>query len=137
MTDVTSESMLLLQPTTTTKHSLFFNTLPPSANTYYRNFHGHMVLSAKGREFKLEMQELCVGKTKIDGLVCVTLNVWFKDKRRRDLDNYFKAVLDAFKNILFEDDCMVAEIHASKVIDCKNQPQPHQEGFEIIVERKN
>lgn len=98
-----------------TEHNLWFNVLPPSANTYYRNFRGHMVLSPKGREFKQEMAKRCAGLQQIRGPVSVSLVLKFADSRRRDLDNYFKAMLDAFKNILFEDDSLVMSIRAVKI----------------------
>lgn len=97
---------------------------PPSTNTYYRNFRGHMVLSKKGREFKKTIAESC-GKlkfTKIKGPIKVDLSIRFGDKRKRDLDNYFKAIFDALKDVLYEDDVMIEEIHATKQIGCKKDP---------------
>jgi len=96
---------------------------PPSANTYYRNFRGHMVLSKQGREFKKQMQEKC-GKLKlgrIKGQVRVNIDMRFKDRRRRDLDNHFKAIFDALKNVLFDDDVEVGEIHSSRTFGCKEK----------------
>lgn len=101
---------------------------PPSANVYYRNFHGRMVLSKEGRAFKDAVRTKCNGCRKILGGVIIAIIFRFKDQRRRDLDNYFKAVIDATKDILFEDDCMVEQIHSKKLTGCSNDF-----GFDMIV----
>jgi len=109
---------------TTKTVGLVFETdeCPPSTNTYYRNFRGHMVLSQQGRCFKKAMAAKCAGMRKILGPIKVRLDLRFKDKRKRDLDNYFKAIFDAFKDVLYEDDVMIQEIHASKTIGCVSDP---------------
>lgn len=103
-----------------TKYVIDIDVDPPSANTYYRNFRGRMVLSPKGRSFKKEMAKRCEGKPKILGPVIVRLKFRFRDKRKRDIDNYFKGILDAFKDRLFEDDSLITEIHATKEIGCNS-----------------
>jgi Holliday junction resolvase RusA-like endonuclease len=97
---------------------------PPSANTYYRNFRGRMVLSKQGREFKKCMHERCSKRQlgRVKGQVRVNIDIRFKDKRHRDLDNHFKAIFDAFKNVLFDDDVEVAEIHSTRTFGCKENP---------------
>jgi crossover junction endodeoxyribonuclease RusA len=111
-----------------TQTSISADVAPPSGNTYYRKFHNHMVLSKKGREFKQNMQQRCKGMPKILGPVALNIKFKFKDARRRDIDNYFKALLDAFKDNLFEDDCMVRELVASKEISCKSG-----DGFDLVI----
>lgn len=101
---------------------------PPSANVYYRNFHGRMVLSKEGRAFRDVVKAKCSGCKKILGTVTIAIIFRFKDQRRRDLDNYFKAVIDATKDILFEDDCMVEQIHSKKLTGCSSDF-----GFDMIV----
>ena len=105
---------------------------PPSANTYYRNFRGRMVLSKQGRDFKKAMQERCskLRLGKIKGQVRVGIDIRFKDKRRRDLDNHFKAIFDAFKNVLFDDDVEVGEIHSTRTFGCKENS-----GFTMEITR--
>ena len=43
----------------------------------------------------------------------------FKDRRKRDCDNYTKSVIDSIKNILFEDDDMIYELIVRKQIGCE------------------
>ena len=92
----------------------------PSNNTYYRNFRGHMTISPKGRSFKQEVSEKCRGCSKVLGPVVLSIEFRFRDKRRRDLDNYFKALFDACKDRLFEDDSEIVAIHSYKRIGCKD-----------------
>jgi crossover junction endodeoxyribonuclease RusA len=105
---------------------------PPSGNTYYRKFHNHMVLSQKGRDFKARMLAKCKGLDKVRGPIALNIRFRFKDARRRDIDNYFKALLDAFKDVLFEDDSMVQEISAVKQISCKSG-----DGFDMVISKIN
>lgn len=92
---------------------------PPSTNTYYRNFRGRMVLSPRGRLFKKEMAAMCEGMKKTEGPVRLRLDLRFRDRRRRDVDNYLKGILDAFKDRLFEDDSVVTEITVTKRSGCR------------------
>ena len=101
----------------------------PSNNTYYRNFRGHMVLSSNGRKFKADIANILVGCRQVKGPVKVKLALRWKDKRKRDLDNYFKAVFDAIKNKLIEDDDTVYELNATK--SCGNKSC--ESGFDIEI----
>lgn len=46
--------------------------------------------------------------------VKVTIHCHYKDKRRRDLDNVLKLILDAFNKILYVDDSLIYELHVYK-----------------------
>ncbi len=110
--------------------SMSFNLTIPSNNTYYRNFRGHMCLSPQGRAFKVEMAELLKNKCpKILGPVKIDLIFRWRDLRDRDIDNYYKATLDALKNKLFEDDCQIYDLRGRKV--CGNKKLKN--GFELLV----
>lgn len=54
----------------------------------------------------------------------VTLNIdlYFGDKRKRDVDNYNKLVLDAGTNILWNDDSQIVELTIRKFY-CKENPR--------------
>lgn len=43
-----------------------------------------------------------------------------------DLDNYAKAVLDAFNGLVYKDDCQIVELHLTKVYDVK-------EGIDCLI----
>jgi len=82
--------------------------LPPSMNTYWRNFRGRTILSKAGRQFKSDVSE-CVIDQKVPKLGISRLKVLIylhpKDRRKIDLDNRLKACLDAMQDAgVFDDD---------------------------------
>ena len=71
---------------------------PPSLNTYWRRSGHHIHISNKGREYrKAVMDEIVLLDVQKfgDARVSVSMQLVPPDKRRRDVDNYTKAVLDA------------------------------------------
>ena len=95
---------------------LELNILACSINSFYRTFRGRMLISKPGREFKLEISKCLDITTKILGPIKLTLIFHFKDKRRRDVDNYAKVLIDCLKNVLFEDDDKIYILHMEKQI---------------------
>ena len=70
---------------------------PPSMNSYWRNFRGHMVLSKVGRDFKRSVQDYVITKQipKFgDAKVKISLVLNPRDRRKIDIDNRIKAVLE-------------------------------------------
>jgi len=51
----------------------------------------------------------------IEGEVAITMYFYFNDKKRRDLDNLSKAILDALNGIAWKDDNQVTQLLAEKV----------------------
>lgn len=68
---------------------------PPSVNLCWRSFRGRAILSRRGREYRKAAIKACEGASKIEGPVSVKIYLYPPDKRRRDVDNYAKAILDA------------------------------------------
>lgn len=70
---------------------------PPSNNTYYRRVGAKTLISAKGRDYCKDVVAICaaVGVQKLEGRLCVTIAACPPDRRRRDLDNLLKGLLDA------------------------------------------
>ena len=89
-----------------------------SVNKYYRSWQGRVLISKDGREFKKEVDLLLNNYEKVLGKIKLTLILHFKDKRKRDLDNYNKVLIDCLKNKLFEDDDQIYQLYMEKHIGC-------------------
>ena len=51
------------------------------------------------------------------GPVRLAVSLWFPDRRRRDVDNVAKSVLDGLNGIAWSDDSQVAELSVSRDVD--------------------
>jgi crossover junction endodeoxyribonuclease RusA len=92
---------------------------PISVNAMYRSIGRGIVMSQKGRTFKNELTTAIINNKKtmrIHGPVSVEIHFEFADKRRRDVDNYAKAVLDCAKTLLFDDDSDIWRLTMTKKI---------------------
>ena len=119
-----------------------------SVNKYYRSWQGRVLISKDGREFKKEVDLLLNNYEKVLGKIKLTLILHFKDKRKRDLDNYNKVLIDCLKNKLFEDDDQIYQLYMEKHIGCGfnkisigiesiDIESPVNENTEEIKEEKN
>lgn len=80
---------------------------PPSTNTFLRHFllpgrkHPSTCISEKGREFFKEVGRILIKNRlklpKLEGPLAVTIEIFPKDRRKIDVDNRAKAVLDSLK----------------------------------------
>jgi len=87
-------------------------------NTYYKKFRNRIIIGAEGREYRDTIHLLTNQYPQLLGPVKLELHFFFKDKRKRDLDNLHKCFIDSIKNRLIEDDDMVYELHLFKHIGC-------------------
>lgn len=94
--------------------------LAPSTNTYYRRSGHHMHISNKGKEFKKLAQEIISERfPEASPLTCdidLKVELHFKHKRARDIDNYNKALLDSMTGIVYEDDSQITSMKIRKFI---------------------
>jgi len=74
---------------------------PPSVNTYYRRGAHATYMSKGGREYKQKVAEYIAesGTPKLgDARVHLEIVLWPKDKRKYDIDNRLKALLDCIES---------------------------------------
>ena len=91
--------------------------LPPSVNTIWVNIPKGRRMSDKGKLFKQQayylIKEQYKGQT-LEESVKVTIELHFKTKHKRDIDNYNKAILDALNGIVLVDDSQIVELNVKK-----------------------
>lgn len=86
---------------------------PPSVNHYWRHFRGRTVISREGRTFRANVCALLAGgngprKPPAGGRIALAMDAFPPDRRRRDLDNLQKPVLDALEHAgVYEDDSQI------------------------------
>jgi len=59
-------------------------------------------------------------KKVMSGNCSMEITLFFKDKRRRDVDNYNKLVLDSLEGIVYEDDKQIQSLKVEKRISAEN-----------------
>jgi len=90
---------------------------PPSVNHYWRHYRGRMVISREGRAYRERVRALLAApgsggngprKPPSGGRIALDMDAFPPDRRRRDLDNIQKAVLDSLEHGgVYEDDSQV------------------------------
>lgn len=90
---------------------------PPSLNHYYRRVGPRTLISREGRAYR-ESILAAVAKASCPTLhppLRISLDVWPPDRRRRDLDNVLKALLDALEHSgLYADDSQIESLHVMR-----------------------
>lgn len=96
---------------------------PVSTNIVYRR-HGNVIyMSKEGRELKESYQWQVKSQWKqkmIEEEISISIDLYFKDKRRRDWDNWHKLSMDALTGIVWKDDSQIVNAIISKNIDKEN-----------------
>lgn len=85
---------------------------PPSVNHYWRTWQGRMLISREGRAYREEVCALLAGggfrKLPPGVRIGLCMDAFPPDRRRRDLDNLQKGVLDALGHAgLYADDSQI------------------------------
>ena len=87
---------------------------PPTCNTYYRHTGGRTLLSRRGRAYR-EAVGGCVllqaPRQRLNGDLSIMIRLQPPDRRRRDIDNTLKAVLDSLLHPgLYDDDSQIVAL---------------------------
>lgn len=83
---------------------------PPSVNRYWRNIKGRTLVSKEARDYKALVKILALTWKRpcLTGRLSVSIQAYPPDRRRRDLDNIFKAIADSLQDAgLFVDDSQI------------------------------
>lgn len=95
---------------------------PPSVNHYYRHVGSKVLISRDGRKYR----EMIVSRFRSENVqifrcpVELSIELYPPDRRRRDIDNSQKCLLDAFTHAgLYEDD---SQVH--RLVVTKREPMP-------------
>ncbi len=84
---------------------------PPSVNHYWRHVWAKILVSAEGREYRKRVAALLTGTKPMVGPLSVSVEIHPPDRRRRDLDNCMKSLLDALQHGgAYEDDSQIARL---------------------------
>lgn len=96
---------------------------PPSVNHYWRYYSGRVCISKHGLAYRAIVafyMRLAKAKT-MSGPVGLKIAVYPPDRRRRDIDNVLKALLDALQHGgAFQDDYQVSRINIKRYEPCEN-----------------
>jgi len=79
-------------------------------------------MTAKGKALKEQYQWEAKSQWKgkpTDKDVEVLVELYFKNKRKHDIDNFNKILLDSLTGIVFEDDSQIKRVSIEKFIDIK------------------
>lgn len=103
---------------------------PPSLNTYYRVVNGRILISAPGRLYRKTVidtlwgrvgsMQICV-PTPLAGDISMSILSYPPDRRKRDLDNMLKALLDALQYArIYKDDSQISKLSIERMPSRKN-----------------
>ncbi len=87
---------------------------PPSTNTYWRYYQGKVLISEQGRKYRRLVQGLALEQkaaVRLPGRLRVRIFAHPPDKRKRDLDNLLKALLDSIQHAgVYQDDSQIDDL---------------------------
>jgi len=107
--------------------------IPPSVNHYWAAKGNRRFITKRGKEFKklLSTHASFFKKRKTNGDVYLEIEVCLPDRRRRDVDNFLKPILDSLEGIVYEDDSQVRGLYIAKIFK-RNQKYTVVRVFECL-----
>ena len=104
---------------------------PPTVNEFMAIFRGRRIKTKVCREFKTyaqnKLKEQFVEESLLNEVLKINIKLYFKDKRKRDVDNYLKAIFDSLTGAVIEDDSLIKKCVVEKF-------ESDKEYVEIILE---
>lgn len=102
------------------------NIIPPSINHYWLGGGRRRYVSKRGVQFKKALALCAKGKVRlITDQVALSILWATKDKRRRDVDNILKPILDALNGVAYVDDSQVVELFVKKIQSTQDSLEIH------------
>lgn len=105
---------------------LLIDIVPLSYYQYLNQNRTTKYITAKGKEYKqkieFELMKAMEDKEMIFDDCKVSISFFFNNKRKNDLDNFTKPVLDFCSDIVFKDDRQIVNLHVKKFYD-KERPR--------------
>lgn len=112
---------------------------PQSVNTMYatvcRGSFPTRFMSKKGKEVKESYQRQAKSQWKdkpLEGEILVHINLYFNDKRKNDIDNFNKGILDSLTGICWIDDSQICRLVTQRFI---GKEEPYVEVFIDSLEK--
>jgi len=108
---------------------------PPSVNHYWRHVGDRTLISRAGREYRQRVADELAhqGVSTSGGSISLFISVRPPDRRRRDLDNILKALLDALQHGgAYQDD---SQIDSLQVV--RSKPVPGGKVMVLVSERES
>ena len=93
---------------------------PPSVNNYWRHSRGRHYISTAGKQYRENVMAAVLSEFGVtDPLLSrlgVLIELTMPDRRRRDVDNVCKAILDAMQYAgIYCDDYQIDDLHVRRV----------------------
>lgn len=99
--------------------------VPPSANRWWRNWKGRMVLSTEARNYKVAIKALTTawaaraGVAMQEGPIAIEIH-WYRAIKKGDLDKRLGVMLDALQGSIYVNDDQIVRLLATRQDDKAN-----------------
>ncbi|WP_397405312.1 RusA family crossover junction endodeoxyribonuclease [Phenylobacterium sp.] len=88
---------------------------PPSVNHYWRHVGGKVLVSREGQRYRSTVRLLLAGTRPLEGRLAVDVTLFPPDRRRRDVDNAMKGLLDSLADAgAYVDDSQIDDLRVRR-----------------------
>ena len=91
---------------------------PPSVNHYWGQFGKQRFIGKRGKEFRIKVLQACRegGIEPLEGRLAMHVSLFPPDRRKRDIDNVLKSLLDACEHAgCYASDSQIDELHVVRL----------------------